>query len=153
MRITTIHFVFWVVVGWNLNSSSDFIQKIGTTSPALRTLINSPNDFTFAPTFLYITSGSRIFRPLFKAFPPLSLGSFLNKIQCVFCNLFVKFTPLTNSPFHCLFFERPITFVLEILAVLAKSPLKIEISIPTNPKTPLTQQATVALEDGLCGSM
>ena len=51
------------------------------------------------------------------------------------------------------FIERPKTFALEVLAALTESTFKVEISIPANPKTPLTQRAIVAVKTGLCSSI
>ena len=55
--------------------------------------------------------------------------------------------------FSMSFIERPKTFALEVLAALTESTFKVEISIPANPKTPLTQRAIVAVKTGLCGSI
>ena len=44
------------------------------------------------------------------------------------------------------FVERPMNFALEVLAALIECALKKKMLIPTNPKTHLTEQVTVAVE-------
>ena len=61
---------------------------------------------------------------------------------------------LDQFPLFSMFFaERPINFALEVLAALKECALKIEMSIPSNPKILLTQRATVTVETGIYDSM